>query len=258
MGIDAATGGLVYVQGTSVTPVGGAPDVTALDPVRPTMSGDRSRFAFVTRDRTAVHVAGTDGSLREVLRGTGLTVPSLDLLGWVWAADRGTTSRIRAVSAQPGGQERIVTATWLRPGERIVDLRLSRSGARAAMLVDDGQRTTLRVSGVVRGSKGVPNALTEPILLPSSGSEDSVEWAGDTNLLVSAYAEKPDERVVPRIVSVDGTVRELNPLGGLRGISVGDDGAYYAETDEFVFLLVGSSWRAQELDRGVRDLSFPD
>lgn len=258
VGIDTATGGLVYVQGTSVTPVGGAPDVTALDPVRPTMSGDRSRFAFVTRDRTAVHVAGTDGSLREVLRGTGLTVPSLDLLGWVWAADRGTTSRIRAVSAQPGGQERIVTATWLRPGERIVDLRLSRSGARAAMLVDDGQRTTLRVSGVVRGSDGVPNALTEPILLPSSGSEDSVEWAGDTNLLVSAYAEKPDERVVPRIVSIDGTVRELNPLGGLRGISAGDDGAYYAETEEFVFLLVGSSWRAQELDRGVRDLSFPD
>ena len=258
VGIDTATGGLVYVQGTSVTPVGGAPDVTALDPVRPTMSGDRSRFAFVTRDRTAVHVAGTDGSLREVLRGTGLTVPSLDLLGWVWAADRGTTSRIRAVSAQPGGQERIVTATWLRPGERIVDLRLARSGARAAMLVDDGQRTTLRVSGVVRGSDGVPNALTEPILLPSSGSEDSVEWAGDTNLLVSAYAEKPDERVVPRIVSIDGTVRELNPLGGLRGISAGDDGAYYAETEEFVFLLVGSSWRAQELDRGVRDLSFPD
>ncbi|PAL18045.1 hypothetical protein B8X03_04225 [Micrococcus luteus] len=258
VGIDTATGGLVYVQGTSVTPVGGAPDVTALDPVRPTMSGDRSRFAFVTRDRTAVHVAGTDGSLREALRGTGLTVPSLDLLGWVWAADRGTTSRIRAVPAQPGGQERIVTATWLRPGERIVDLRLSRSGARAAILVDDGQRTTLRVSGVVRGSDGVPNALTEPILLPSSGSEDSVEWAGDTNLLVSAYAEKPDERVVPRIVSIDGTVRELNPLGGLRGISVGDDGAYYAETDEFVFLLVGSSWRAQELDRGVRDLSFPD
>lgn len=85
-----------------------------------------------------------------------------------------------------------------------------------------------------------------------------MEWAGDTNLLVSAYAEKPDERVVPRIVSIDGTVRELNPLGGLRGISAGDDGAYYAETEEFVFLLVGSSWRAQELDRGVRDLSFPD
>ena len=59
------------------------------------------------------------------------------------------------------------------------------------------------MSGVVRGSDGVPNALTEPILLPSSGSEDSVEWAGDTNLLVSAYAAKPDERVVPRIVSVD-------------------------------------------------------
>ena len=35
----------------------------------------------------------------------------------------------------------------------------------------------------------VHRALTEPILLPSSGSEDSVEWAGDTNLLVSAYAE---------------------------------------------------------------------
>jgi len=258
VGVDTATGELVYVQGTSVTPVGGAPDVAALDPVRPTMSGDRSRFAFVTRDRTAVHVAGTDGSVREVLHGAGLTAPSLDVLGWVWAADGATTSRIRAVPSQPGGQARIVTATWLRPGERIVDLRLSRGGARAAMLVDDGQRTTLRVSGVVRGSDGVPNALTAPILLSSSGDADSVEWAGDTNLLVSAHAATPDERVVPRIVSIDGTVRELNPLGGLRGISAGDDGALYAETEAFVFLLVGSSWRAQELDHGVRDLSFPD
>lgn len=104
VGIDTATGGLVYVQGTSVTPVGGAPDVTALDPVRPTMSGDRSRFAFVTRDRTAVHVAGTDGSLREVLRGTGLTVPSLDLLGWVWAADRGRPRGSAPSRPSPAGR----------------------------------------------------------------------------------------------------------------------------------------------------------
>ena len=62
--------------------------------------------------------------------------------------------------------------------ERIVDLRLARSGARAAMLVDDGQRTTLRVSGVVRGSDGVPNALTEPILL--GGAPRTVAIANGT------------------------------------------------------------------------------
>ncbi|MGW3946794.1 LpqB family beta-propeller domain-containing protein [Micrococcus endophyticus] len=257
VGIDSATGDLAYFQGMSVGPVGGAPDVSALDPVDPTMSRDRSRFAFVTRDRTAVHVAGTDGSLREAMRGTGLTSPSIDGLGWVWAADGAETSRVRAVPAEPGQEARIVTATWLRPAERIVDLRVSRSGARAALLVDDGDRRTVRVAGIVRGSDGVPSALTEPILLPSTGRAASVEWAGDTNLLVSPRAATPDERVVPRIVSIDGTVRELNPLGGLTGVSAGDGGALYAETDELVFLLVGSSWRAQELERGVRDLSFP-
>lgn len=267
VGVDSATGDLVYFQGMSVSPVGGAPDVSALDPVDPTMSRDRSRFAFVTRDRGAVHVAGTDGSLREVMAGTGLTSPSLDVLGWVWAADDAVDddagSRVRAVPADPGEsvesapEPRIVTATWLRPTERIVDLQVSRSGARAALLVEEGGRRTVRVAGVVRGSDGVPSALTEPILLPSTGDAASVDWAADTNLLVSAHAETPEERVVPRIVSIDGTVRELNPLGGLTGVSAGDGGALYAETDELVFLLVGSSWRAQELDRGVRDLSYP-
>ena len=257
VGVDQATGDLVYFQGMSVSPVGGAPDVSFLDPVDPTMSRDRSRFAFVTRDRTAVHVAGSDGSLREVMRGSGLSSPSLDALGWVWAADGAEASRVRAAPVEPGQEPRIVTATWLLPTERIVDLRLSRSGARAALLVDDGDRRTLRVAGVVRGSDGMPSALTEPILLPSTGSAATVDWAGDTTLLVSAAATSPEERVVPRIVSIDGTVRELNPLGGLTGVSAGDAGALYAETDDLVFLLVGSSWRAQELDRGVRDLSFP-
>lgn len=257
VGIDRATGDLAYFQGMSVGPVGGAPDVSALDPVEPTMSRDRSWFAFLTRDRSALHVAGTDGSLRQVMAGTDLTAPSLDALGWVWAADGTTASRVRAVPTRADQEPRIVTATWLRPGERIVALRLSHGGARAALLVDDGDRRTLRVAGVVRGSDGVPSALTTPILLPSSGAPEAVEWAGATNLLVSDRAQSPDERVVPRIVSIDGTVRELNPLGGLTGVSAGDGGALYAETGELVFMLVGSSWRAQELDRGVRELSFP-
>lgn len=259
VGVDPVLGGLAFFQGLSVTPVGGVPDVADLEPVDPAVSRDRTRFAFLTQERTALYVASSAGGLQEALRGARLTAPSLDALGWAWTVDTGWASRIHASSVSPEGGEtpRVVTAPWLRPGEQVLALKVSRDGARAALVVDDGESRTVRVAGVVRGSDGVPASLTEPVLLPGRTAVDEVEWAGDTTLLVTDHADEPTERIVPEVVSLDGTARELNPLTGLIGVSAGDDGVLYAETRDTVFLLVGSSWRAQELTRPVRDLAFP-
>ena len=86
---------------------------------------------------------------------------------------------------------------------------------------------------------------------------DLALWAGEDSVVVTRVASDAEDRVRPEVVSLDGTSRVLNPLAGLQGISSGDDGALYAETADDVFLLVGSSWRAQELQKPVRDLSFP-
>ena len=132
------------------------------------------------------------------------------------------------------------------------------SGARAALVVTDGSGDrSLRVAGVVRGDDAVPTALTEPVRVPTQVPPDLALWAGEDSVVVTRVASDAEDRVRPEVVSLDGTSRVLNPLAGLQGISSGDDGALYAETADDVFLLVGSSWRAQELQKPVRDLSFP-
>lgn len=259
VGVAPSTGELAFFQGLSVTPVGGVPNVADLHPAVPAMSRDRTRFAFLTQDRTSLYLATAEGRLEQAVRGTGLTPPSIDALGWAWTVDAGGSARIQASPLEPGGDGsgRVVTAPWLEDGERIVALRISRGGARAALVVDDGERRTVRVAGVVRGSDGVPASLTEPLLLPSQEDPDLVEWVGDTSLIASATARDEDDRVTPEIIDLDGTTRQLNPLSGLTGVSAGDRGTLYAETQDTVFMLVGSSWRAQELSRPVRDLAFP-
>ncbi|MEO4039485.1 LpqB family beta-propeller domain-containing protein [Micrococcaceae bacterium Sec6.3] len=259
VGVAPSTGGLAFFQGLSVTPVGGVANVADLHPAVPAMSRDRTRFAFLTQDRTSLYLATAEGRLEQAVRGTGLTPPSIDALGWAWTVDAGGSARIQASPLEPGGDGsgRVVTAPWLEDGERIVALRISRGGARAALVVDDGERRTVRVAGVVRGSDGVPASLTEPLLLPSQEDPDLVEWVGDTSLIASATARDEDDRVTPEIIDLDGTTRQLNPLSGLTGVSAGDRGTLYAETQDTVFMLVGSSWRAQELSRPVRDLAFP-
>lgn len=259
VGVAPSTGGLAFFQGLSVTPVGGVANVADLHPAVPAMSRDRTRFAFLTQDRTSLYLATAEGRLEQAVRGTGLTPPSIEALGWAWTVDAGGSARIQASPLEPGGDGsgRVVTAPWLEDGERIVALRISRGGARAALVVDDGERRTVRVAGVVRGSDGVPASLTEPLLLPSQEDPDLVEWVGGTSLIASATAGDEDDRVTPEIIDLDGTTRQLNPLSGLTGVSAGDRGTLYAETQDTVFMLVGSSWRAQELSRPVRDLAFP-
>lgn len=258
VGVDPVEGGLVFFQGLTTTAIGGLPDVVPLGPVDPAMTRDRTRFAFLDAARTDLYVARTDGSLDTVMTGTALTAPSVDVQGWAWTVDRGEGSRVSAVPTAPdGGAARLVTAPWLEAGESIVALRIAPGGARAALVVDDGTRRTLRVAGVVRGSDGVPTALTEPELLPTVDQPEDIGWVGATGLVATPLASSAEQQVRPELVSLVGPGRQLNPLAGLRGISPGEPGVLYAETDDDVSLLVGSSWRAQELERPLRDLAFP-
>ena len=258
VGVDPATDDLVLFQGLAVSPVGGVPDVSDLRPVEPTMDRDRTRFAFLDPSRTALHLAIADGGRSAVLQGSALTSPSMDTHGWAWTVDRGADSRVYAVPADASGPRRVVSAPWLEEGESIVDLHVGFSGARAALVVTDGSGDrSLRVAGIVRGDDAVPTALTEPVRVPTQVPPDLALWAGEDSVVVTRVASDAEDRVRPEVVSLDGTSRVLNPLAGLQGISSGDDGALYAETADDVFLLVGSSWRAQELQKPVRDLSFP-
>lgn len=259
VGVDPANQTLAFFQGLSVTPVGGLRDVSTLNPVDPAVNRARTDFVFLTADRTRMYRADTEGTLEQIVNGISLTRSSVDGLDWAWTVDSGSSSRIRAVplGEQEDGTARQVSTPWLAPGETVRALQVGHTGTRAALLVESGDSVSLQVAGVVRGADGVPSSLTKPQTLETSVPTEDVFWVDDVTLVVTAYADDADEKVEPQVISLDGSRRTLNPLAGLTGLSAGDSQSFYAETENGVYLLLGSSWRSQELARPVRDLSFP-
>lgn len=259
VGVDPRTRTLAFFQGLSVTPVGGLPDVSAMDPVEPAMDRSRTDFVFLTADRSRLYRADTEGALQPIVRGLGLTRPSVDGLDWAWTVDSAGSSRVTAVALRDDadGGARQVSTPWLRPGQRIRALQVGPTGTRAAVLVEAEDGVSLQVAGVVRGEDGVPSSLTEPQTFEATVPMEDVFWVDDVTLAVTDYADDPAQRVEPQLISLDGSRRTLNALAGLTGFSAGDSQSFYAETADGVHLLLGSSWRSQDLPRAVRDLSFP-
>ncbi|MDO5634208.1 MAG: LpqB family beta-propeller domain-containing protein [Micrococcus sp.] len=256
--VDTATQNLVFFQGLTVSTVGGLPDVGQLNPVAPTMNRARTEFAFLTQDGRSLYTASTDGGLQRVVDGVNLSEPSIDGLDWLWTVDRGQGSQIRAVPLAGTGVEasRQISVPWLGQTQEISALQVAPDGARAALLVRDGDETTLSVAGVVRGEDGVPTALTEPVTYHSEANVADVVWVDEITLLAAGQADAPSDVIEPQLISLDGNRRSLTPLSGIINITAGGSNTYYAETAESIYLLVGASWRSQELPRGVRDISY--
>lgn len=259
VGVDPTNRTLAFFQGLSVTPVGGLRNVSALDPVEPAMNRARTDFVFLTSDRTQMYRADTEGTLKQIVSGISLTRPTVDGLDWAWTVDSGSSSRIRAVPLgdQEDGTAREVSTPWLTSDETIRALQVGPTGTRAALLVESEGTMSLRVAGVVRGEDGVPSSLTDPQTLETTVPMRDVFWVDDVTLAVTDYADDAEDKIEPQVISLDGTRRTLNPLAGLTGFSAGDSQSFYAETENGVYLLLGSSWRSQELTRAVRDLAFP-
>lgn len=259
VGVDPDSQTLAFFQGLSVTPVGGLRNVSSLNPVEPAVNRARTDFAFLTADRTQLYHADTEGTLDQIVAGVSLTRPSIDGLDWAWTVDSGSSSRITAVplGEVADGTARQVSTPWLRPGETVRTLQVGPTGTRAAMLIESEDGVSLRVAGVVRGADGVPSSLTEPQTLEASVPMRDLFWVDDVTVVVTDYADDAEEKVEPQVVSLDGSRRTLNALAGLTGLSAGDSQSFYAETENGVYLLLGSSWRSQELARPIRDLSFP-
>ncbi|PNL18266.1 LpqB family beta-propeller domain-containing protein [Micrococcus sp. FDAARGOS_333] len=259
VGVDPTNRTLAFFQGLSVTPVGGLRNVSALDPVEPAMNRARTDFVFLTSDRTQMYRADTEGTLEQIVSGISLTRPTVDGLDWAWTVDSGSSSRIRAVPLgdQEDGTAREVSTPWLKSDETIRALQVGPTGTRAALLVESEGTVSLRVAGVVRGQDGVPSSLTDPQTLETTVPMRDVFWIDDVTLAVTDYADDAEDKIEPQVISLDGTRRTLNPLAGLTGFSGGDSQSFYAETENGVYLLLGSSWRSQELTRPVRDLAFP-
>lgn len=252
--VAVADGALVYFEGTSVLPSGGVPPLGAIQPVEPAMNLDGTRFAFLNQDRTELYEATTDQRLRLMTSGTDLTRPSIDPEGWTWTVDQSGGPQVVALRGDSSGQDRReLSAEWL--GDRQVNaLRISRDGTRAAVVTGDAESASVFVAGVVRDSAGVPRGLGAPIGLQPTVPVTDVDWSSERELLVAAPNDA--EPVEAQILGLDGSQVTLKPLLGMTGFSAAPgESSIYAETDDAVWMRLGTNWRAQSGQ--AQDLSYP-
>ncbi len=249
------------VTGLSVGPVEGLPSVSALSPKDPARSLEGSNFAFLNGRSTALLATAPGSEVRTAVVGANLTAPSFDTGNWVWTArtvSGGPSGQgTEVVAVPPGGMTSnavIVAASWLAD-RTVKELRISRDGARALLVVDEAGVSEVLLAGITRSAQGVPQSLGEPIMLNAGEGVGTAKWAGESTIVASPVSGTAEVR--PVIVELSGEREEMKAHKGVLNISAGSDPQedFYVQTSEALFSRVGSSWIKSV--EGVRDPAFP-
>lgn len=245
---------LAFFEGGQLTPVDDVPSVADFDPIDPAMSYDGRNYAFLNDERTELMATGEGQTVRTVTVGSDLTPPSYDPANWIWVAGTASgSSYIRAIP--PGGSASNaieVLAPWL--GNRtIMEIRISRDGARALIVAEQSGQSQLLLSGVSRSEDGVPQTLSDPISLNPPVAIDTAKWVSETSVVVAdTSTEGP---VIATLIPFASEADELRPLTGLQHLSAGTGRSnVFAQSGNSIYGVVGNTWT----DQGVtaRDPAF--
>ena len=240
--------------------VDGLPSVAAFDPHEPAMSPGGSSFAFLNGQQSELFATAPGSEVRSVISGAELTAPSFDQNNWAWTwSSSWAGSGPQVLAIPPGGVQAnavTVAAPWLA-GRRVIELRISRDGARALLVVTDGTKTQVLVAGITRSGEDIPQTLVSPLVLDGGTGIAAAVWAGEDSVLVSGISAK--EILTPTLLGLDGAKEPLAARRGILNISAGSDPAedLFIQTSEGLLRRVGSSWIEVLGSEKVRDPAYP-
>lgn len=146
--------------------------IVGLDPDAITLARDET-FAVV---RNADGVSRVDAENITLVDGRADQIaPSIDMLGFVWTAQKGAVNSLQVTAAD--GSVVQVSAPWL-DGRQPVAVRLSPDGTRIAALVPSGEDSAVLVAGVIRDDAGMPLQTTAEAdtQLWTTGSPLDFDW----------------------------------------------------------------------------------
>lgn len=236
------------------------------------VSRDESQGAGVVADGSELYVASLSGGGefdQPVLTSSGrteedrLTAPSWDGLGDLWVADRDPREPKLLRLRDGKGQPETVRVPGLGSG-RIESLRMSADGTRIALLVAEGDRTTLQLGRVERratddGASEITVAALRPAA-PQLESVTAVSWAGASRLVL--VGKEPGGVQQLRVVSTDGSAGVPPALPGVnnvRGIaaSENEDKPLLAASEEGIVRLPRRDGSWQELTNKGSAPTYP-
>ncbi|MFE9372118.1 LpqB family beta-propeller domain-containing protein [Streptomyces sp. NPDC006711] len=224
------------------------------------VSRDEKRAAGVSADGKSLFVAPLAAG-GELVRTSvtsadkdpngGLSSPSWDGRGDVWVADRDPARPRLLRLVQGSGSPETVDVAGLGGG-RVQQVRMSADGVRAALLVSDGGRTTLRIGRVERTAQGGKNVISVVELRPAAPQmEDvtAVSWAGRSRLVVVGKEVGGVSQQL-RYVQTDGSTSAAGTLPSVNkvtDVAATDDDRMplvaHSQEDGIVRLPPGANWK---------------
>ncbi|ORT53709.1 LpqB family beta-propeller domain-containing protein [Streptomyces sp. CB03238] len=149
-----------------------------------------------------------------------LSAPSWDGRGNLWVADRDPANPRLLFLPEGSGEPLPVTAPQLADGVRVEALRVSEDGVRMALLLREGDKTTLHIGRVERqgaGAKQSVQVVDLQAIAPRMESVTSVSWAGQSRLVVLGKLAGGVQQV--RYIQTDGSTSAA-AIPGLNQVKV--------------------------------------
>ena len=244
---------LAAYNGAEVSELPDSVDLSSLDPADPAVGYLSNEQTVLLAGHTRLITAATSTEDATVLlEGENLLPPSYAPNGWIWTGEQENTGELTIARAE-GNVETIETPALA--GMHVRGLRVSRDGARLALIVDSDGSVQVLVHAITIDSDGTPNGLGPPLLVGRELTQArDLVWVDETQLAVlgvsqtalSVHVVEVGGRTTP-LPSVPETVR----VAAARGVR----DLYLATEDGTLYGRSGNGWAP--IASGVRYPTFP-
>lgn len=199
--------------------------------------------------------------------GTRVGHPAYDVRGFLWAGGIGLEdqSALRLWAFNVTGDPAVarpaataLAAPWLAK-RRVIEAKPSPDGERVAILhtAEDGTSPQVDVTGVTRGTGGVPQQLSAPMRLGTTlVGPTGLTWLSDLSVATIARRAGSKERPRPYVLSIDGEEQALaeTPTGVAITSGGGERDIIVTTSDGTVLRRAGQQWLS--LGKGT-DVAIP-
>lgn len=188
------------------------------------------------------------------VEGRRLAAPSVDRFGWVWTSPEANAGVLPAARSLAESVE--VYSGWLE-GREVRSLRVSRDGARVAIVSAGEEGLSIDVAAVVRDELGRPQRIGPPHQVGAVVTEASaVVWIDEVTLAVLGSTAGGTATSV-QVVPVGGLTQSRGAPGGgspPASIAAGKgERAIYVATEDGVLW----QWRAASWEQIATEVHFP-
>lgn len=244
---------LATFNGAEVTAEPDAVDLGSLDPADPAVGYDSDhQTVLLAGGSQLVTAASTESDATVLLEGQNLVPPTYAPNGWIWTGEQNNSGELLITRAE-GNLEAIETP--LLAGMDVRALRVSRDGARLAVIVDSDGSVQVMVHAITLDADGTPTGIGPGLRVGRELSDATdLVWVDETQLAVLGVSQATQTvhvlevggRTTP-LPSVPDTVRIASGRGVRDLYLATEDGGLYGRS--------GNGWAP--VTSGVHYPTFP-